>query len=184
MDITDFKKTASYAVKELQAMDADRAKAREVAKTVYGAVSNNLDHKGNRLSWGGIDYDDYVKHGWEFYKDLAEPLVPKIKGPRLLLMIFKRLPKDLLNDQGLIVPAESFDTEAEYSARLGLVLGIGQHAYKDKSFFPYGAECELGEWVAFARYDSYQFKYNGVDFLWVDDIRIKGGIPNPWLFGK
>lgn len=60
---------------------------------------------------------------------------------------------------------------------IGLVLGMGIEAYTDKSRFPFGPRCKVGEWVIFSKYEQQRLPlYKNTCFL-VNDDRIITSIP-------
>lgn len=62
---------------------------------------------------------------------------------------------------------------------VGLVIGIGEEAYREPNRFPFGPMCKVGDWVYFARFEQAPNKYNGYDCFTVMDDKINYPIPSP-----
>lgn len=60
---------------------------------------------------------------------------------------------------------------------IGLVIGIGPEAFKDRRKFPYGPRCKVGDWVDFSPFEKQKKMYNGYLCFVLDDDRVNYPIP-------
>jgi co-chaperonin GroES (HSP10) len=102
--------------------------------------------------------------------------LPKPVGYRLLVA----LPdvEDHFNNTSLL----KTDTEKhkEYiTSIMGIVLDMGDGAYKDPDRFPEGPWCKPGDYVMFRMNTGTRFKVNGKEFRLMNDDSIEAVIPDP-----
>lgn len=72
---------------------------------------------------------------------------------------------------GIIKPDITIE-EAKKEHNIGLVVGIGPEAFRDRHRFPFGPNCKVGMWINFSRYESAPIKINGFDCRLVMDDKI------------
>ena len=96
-----------------------------------------------------------------------------IKGFRILL---KSLVLPEMTKGGIYLSQFTRDS-ARREYNIGLVVGIGVEAYKDKERFPAGPYCELGDWVFYTPHEKVD-QYIG-DFLchFINDDRVLTSFP-------
>tara|TARA_R100000664_G_C2758472_1_gene147370 strand:- start:4261 stop:4638 length:378 start_codon:yes stop_codon:yes gene_type:complete len=62
---------------------------------------------------------------------------------------------------------------------LGIVLDMGEDAYKDPDRYPNGPWCERGDYVMFRMNTGTRFKVNGKEYRLMNDDSIEAVIPDP-----
>jgi len=62
---------------------------------------------------------------------------------------------------------------------MGIVIDMGEGAYRDKERFPEGPWCKLGDYVMFRMNTGTRFKVNGKEFRLMNDDSIEAVIPDP-----
>ena len=62
---------------------------------------------------------------------------------------------------------------------MGIVLDMGDGAYKDPDRFPEGPWCKPGDYVMFRMNTGTRFKINGKEFRLMNDDSIEAVIPDP-----
>lgn len=81
----------------------------------------------------------------------------------------------------ILKPDELVDKETTGSI-VGMVLSLGPDAYQDKSKFPSGPYCAVGDWVSFRAYSGTRFKLAGAadqEFRMLNDDQIEALLPDP-----
>lgn len=79
--------------------------------------------------------------------------------------------------KGGIYLTQSARNAAKREHNIGLVVGMGQEAFKDKERFPCGPKCKVGEWVFYAPYEKTDEHIGDNLCFFVNDERIMGPIP-------
>jgi len=79
---------------------------------------------------------------------------------------------------GIIKPSE-FLRKEEAGSVLGLVLKMGDMAYKDEGKFPTGAWCKVHDFVLIGAYRGSRFSVDGEEFTIINDDMILGTIKDP-----
>jgi len=102
--------------------------------------------------------------------------LPKPVGYRLLIA----LPKidDTFGETG-IVKAEKTVYEEELLTVVGLVLDMGEQAYKDPDRYPSGPWCKVGDYVLFRANTGTRFRVNGVEYRLMNDDSIEAVVADP-----
>ena len=62
---------------------------------------------------------------------------------------------------------------------MGLVVDMGDGAYKDKERFPDGAWCKEGDFVIFRSYSGTRFKLRGEEFRLINDDTVEAVVDDP-----
>lgn len=122
-------------------------------------------------TYKGINLESFDK---QFYIDKYSKF--RVSGINVLILIYKPEIKEKIN--GLYIPEIAIDKETEYSSIVGMVLKIGEEAYKG-SQFPSGPYVKEGDWVVFPRASCLQLKYEDEPLIIIDDIKIKLVIDDP-----
>jgi co-chaperonin GroES (HSP10) len=109
------------------------------------------------------DYEDYAKQfpqptGWKILIALPAP-EEKTEG-------------------GLIKAAETLRTE-EYGSICGQVLEMGPDCYKDKSKFPGGPYCEVGDWIMMRAYSGTRFRIGRQELRLINDETVEAVVEDP-----
>lgn len=122
-------------------------------------------------TYKGINLESFDK---QFYIDKYSKF--RVSGINVLILIYKPEIKEKIN--GLYIPEIAIDKETEYSSIVGMVLKIGEEAYKG-SQFPSGPYVKEGDWVVFPRASCLQLKYEDEPLIIIDDIKIKLVVDDP-----
>jgi co-chaperonin GroES (HSP10) len=105
-----------------------------------------------------------------------EAQLPKPVGYRLLVA----LPEIEDNYEGTtLVKTDSAKNKEFLLSIMGVVLDMGEGAYKDKDRFPEGAWCKPGDYVMFRMNTGTRFKVNGKEFRLMNDDSIEAVIADP-----
>lgn len=93
-----------------------------------------------------------------------------------ILVALYKLPEKV---GSLYMPDETRE-EHKWQGQVGLVLGMGAEAYKDRQKFASGPWCAYGDWVQFrAESVKAKFDYNGVTLGYLDDDKVLGIVGQP-----
>ena len=104
-----------------------------------------------------------------------EAQLPKPVGYRLLIA----LPKVEETYESGIIKADKTVFEEKILTVVGLVLDIGDQAYKDETRFPGGPWCKVGDYVLFRANTGTRFKVNGVEYRIMNDDSIEAVVADP-----
>lgn len=104
-----------------------------------------------------------------------EAQLPKPVGYRVLVA----LPEvEETYDSGIVKP-ESVKHREYIMSIMGIVLDMGESAYKDKERYPEGPWCKAGDYVLFRMNTGTRFKVGGKEFRLMNDDSIEAVIPDP-----
>ena len=101
--------------------------------------------------------------------------LPEPKGYKLLIAIPKLEEK---TQGGVIIPDKLKGLEQTASI-VGLVIALGDAAYKDAEKFPDGPYCKEGDFVIFRSYSGTRFKLRGEEFRLINDDTVEAGVDDP-----
>ena len=107
--------------------------------------------------------------------DLAAVL-PRPTGYRLLIAVPK---VDETYKGSVIVKAASTQQVEELTTLVGLVLDMGEDAYKDKAKFPEGPWCKVGDYVLMRAYSGTRFKVDGREYRLINDDTVEAVVSDP-----
>jgi co-chaperonin GroES (HSP10) len=102
--------------------------------------------------------------------------LPKPVGYRLLIALPKV--EETFGDTGL-VKAEKTVYEEKLLTVVGLVLDMGDQAYKDPERYPSGPWCNVGDYVLFRANTGTRFRVNGVEYRLMNDDSIEAVVADP-----
>lgn len=105
-----------------------------------------------------------------------EQQLPKPVGYRLLIALPKV--EETFGDTGL-VKAEKTVYEEKLLTVVGLVLDMGDQAYKDPDRYPSGPWCHVGDYVLFRANTGTRFRVNGVEYRLMNDDSIEAVVADP-----
>jgi co-chaperonin GroES (HSP10) len=105
-----------------------------------------------------------------------EQQLPKPVGYRLLIALPKV--EETFGDTGL-VKAEKTVYEEKLLTVVGLVLDMGDQAYKDPDRYPSGPWCNVGDYVLFRANTGTRFRVNGVEYRLMNDDSIEAVVADP-----
>lgn len=75
---------------------------------------------------------------------------------------------------GILLSSMSKDSNVHYD--MGLVIGIGPDAYRDKNMFRSGPRCKVGDWIDFAPMEKQKKHFNGYLCYFINDDRVNAPI--------
>ena len=101
--------------------------------------------------------------------------LPEPKGYKLLIAIPKLEEK---TQGGVIIPDKLKGLEQAASI-VGLVIALGDAAYKDAEKFPDGPYCKEGDFVIFRSYSGTRFKLRGEEFRLINDDTVEAVVDDP-----
>ena len=101
--------------------------------------------------------------------------LPEPKGYKLLIAIPKLEEK---TQGGVIIPDKLKGLEQTASI-IGLVIALGEAAYKDTEKFPDGPYCKEGDFVIFRSYSGTRFKIKGEEFRLINDDTVEAVVDDP-----
>lgn len=104
------------------------------------------------------------------YTDLPTP-----KGYKLLVAI----PGVEEKTAGGIYRPDSNKHPEDVASITGLVVNMGQDAYKDERKFPTGPWAKVGDWVIMRSYSGARFKVHGVEYRLINDDTVEAVVPDP-----
>ena len=106
--------------------------------------------------------------------------LPEPKGYKLLIAIPKLEEK---TQGGVIIPDKLKGLEQTASI-IGLVIALGEAAYKDAEKFPDGPYCKEGDFVIFRSYSGTRFKVESEEFRLINDDTVEAGVDDPRGFTR
>ena len=101
--------------------------------------------------------------------------LPEPKGYKLLIAIPKLEEK---TQGGVIIPDKLKGLEQTASI-IGLVIALGDAAYKDVEKFPDGPYCKEGDFVIFRSYSGTRFKLRGEELRLINDDTVEAVVDDP-----
>lgn len=101
--------------------------------------------------------------------------LPKPVGYKLLIA----LPQvEKAYESGLLKADTTIHAEHILSM-VGVVLDMGEQAYKDPDRYPTGPWCKVGDYVLFRSNSGTRFKVNGVEYRFLNDDSIEATVADP-----
>jgi co-chaperonin GroES (HSP10) len=101
--------------------------------------------------------------------------LPKPTGWRLLVLPYRGKGK---TEGGVLLPDQVVDRDSVATV-CGLVLSVGNLAYKDKDKFPGEPWCAERDWIIFGRYAGARFKIDGGEVRILNDDEVIAVIQDP-----
>lgn len=118
---------------------------------------------------------DEQKQPAELTEAEFEAQLPKPVGYRLLIA----LPKVEEVFESGIIKADRTVYEEKILTVVGLVLDMGEEAYADKTRYPNGPWCKVGDYVLFRANTGTRFKVDGVEYRIMNDDSIEAVVADP-----
>ena len=108
--------------------------------------------------------------------EVFEAQLPRPVGYRLLIA----LPdvEETFSKLG-IVKAERTKFEEQLMTVTGVVLDMGDQAYADKTRFPTGPWCKVGDYVLFRATSGTRIRVNGTEYRLMNDDSIEAVVADP-----
>lgn len=111
----------------------------------------------------------------ELTDEEMEAQLPKPVGYRLLIA----LPQVEEKFESGILKADRTVYEEKILTVVGLVLDMGDQAYADSERFPNGPWCKVGDYVMFRANTGTRFRFNGVEYRFMNDDSIEAVVADP-----
>lgn len=114
--------------------------------------------------------------------EITPEQVPIPTGYHLLVTIPEV--KETFGESGIIKSQEMLRNE-EISTMVVQVVDMGPDAYKDKSRFPTGPYCEVGDFVLIRAYSGTRFKIHGKEiFRIINDDSVEAVVKDPTGYSR
>lgn len=107
--------------------------------------------------------------------DELDAQLPRPVGYKLLIA----LPKVEETYESGLLKADRTIQQEHILSMVGLVLDMGEQAYKDPDRYPTGPWCEVGNYVLFRSNSGTRFRVNGVEYRFLNDDSIDGVVADP-----
>lgn len=107
--------------------------------------------------------------------ELRDEVIPKPVGYHILVVMPEV--KEAF-DSGIIKSAKTMHHEHILSM-VGLVVDMGEQAYKDPERFPFGPWCSVGDYVMFRTNSGTRFKVGDKEFRLLNDDTIEAIVSDP-----
>jgi len=121
-----------------------------------------------------IDIDHEEEHFEQILSDIGEKL-PEPKGWKLLIA----LPKVSGKTVGGIYKPDTVLAYEETGSIVGLVIVLGDLAYKDEKKFPTGPWCHAGDYIIMRSYSGTRMRIANQEFRLINDDTVEAVIADP-----
>lgn len=101
--------------------------------------------------------------------------LPKPVGYKLLIA----LPQVEKTYESGLIKADTTIHAEHILSMVGVVLDMGEQAYKDPDRYPTGPWCKVGDYVLFRSNSGTRFKVNGVEYRFLNDDSIEATVADP-----
>jgi co-chaperonin GroES (HSP10) len=101
--------------------------------------------------------------------------LPEPTGYRILIAIPNKEEK---TEGGILKAQETLHYE-EVSSIVGFVMKMGTDCYKDKTRFPTGPWCQVGDFVLFRSFSGTRIKIHGEEFRMINDDNVEAVVDDP-----
>jgi co-chaperonin GroES (HSP10) len=101
--------------------------------------------------------------------------LPIPSGYKVLIMI----PEVDEKTEGGIIKAAKTRADEETGTIVGFVMALGPDAYSDKSRFPSGPYCKIGDFIMMRAYSGTRLKIHGREFRILNDDSVEAIVKDP-----
>jgi len=101
--------------------------------------------------------------------------LPQPTGWRMLVLPFRMNEK---SKGGVLFANETVDKQ-QVASQCGNVLAMGSECYSDKTRYPNGPWCKVGDWVVFARYAGSRIQIEGGEVRLLNEDEVLATVKNP-----
>jgi co-chaperonin GroES (HSP10) len=101
--------------------------------------------------------------------------LPKPMGYKLLIA----LPEVEEKTEGGIIKSAKSMYEEQIATVVGWVMEMGPDAYNDKSRFPNGPYCSVGDFVVFRAFSGTRIRIHGKEFRLINDDTVEAVVEDP-----
>lgn len=113
--------------------------------------------------------------GYHEILNRAGDKLPKPSGWKILIAVPKA---SVQTEGGIYKPNEVMQVE-EVGTIIGLVLQVGDLAYKDKTKFPSGPWCHRGDYIVMRTYSGTRFLVGEQEFRLINDDTVEAVVDDP-----
>ena len=110
--------------------------------------------------------------------ELDEETTRKLPEPKAYKLLIAIPNLEEKTQGGVIIPDKLKGLEQTASI-VGLVIALGDAAYKDAEKFPDGPYCKEGDFVIFRSYSGTRFKLRGEEFRLINDDTVEAVVDDP-----
>lgn len=104
-----------------------------------------------------------------------EQALPKPCGYKLLIA----MPEAAKEFDGGILKPDAMVKQDEVASSIGVVLDMGPEAYTDKTRYPNGPWCKVGDYVIMRAYTGTRFRVYGKEFRLINEDTVEGVVSDP-----
>ena len=98
--------------------------------------------------------------------------------------LLKAIPKvEEKTKSGVYMP-DTLTKMEQTASIIGLVVEMGEDAYKDEQKFPNGPYCKKGDFVIFRSYSGTRFKVENEEFRLINDDTVEAVVDDPRGFAR
>jgi|TARA_R100001163_G_C4974232_1_gene132954 co-chaperonin GroES (HSP10) len=119
-----------------------------------------------------------IDHETEDYEGILKEIGDKLPNPKGWKMLIA-LPKVSSKTEGGIYKPDQAIHMEEIGSIVGLILKMGDLAYKDEDKFPTGPWCEVGDYVIMRSYSGTRMNVGGQEFRLINDDTVEAVISDP-----
>lgn len=119
-----------------------------------------------------------IDHDSENYEEILLTIGDKLPVPKGWKILIA-LPKVSSKTVGGIYKPETVLQYEETGSIIGLVVVIGDLAYKDTKKFPSGNWCEVGDYIIMRSYSGTRMRVAGQEFRLINDDTVEAVISDP-----
>ena len=101
--------------------------------------------------------------------------LPQPTGWRMLVLPFRMSEK---SKGGVLFANETVDKQ-QVASQCGNVLAMGPECYSDKTRYPHGPWCKVGDWVVFARYAGSRIEIEGGEVRLLNEDEVLATVQDP-----
>ena len=124
-----------------------------------------------------------MSSGVTYQTDGNEELDPRVPLPCGYYMLLA-LPQVQEKTEGGIYIPEARQSDEKAAACVAKVLIQGPDCYQDKTRFPSGSYCNVGDWVLIRSYGGHRIMVNGQEFRLITDDGIMATVDDPSAVGR
>jgi co-chaperonin GroES (HSP10) len=101
--------------------------------------------------------------------------LPVVSGYKILIA----MPEVKEKTAGGVILPTNVKHQEQTASILGYVVRVGADAYADKTRYPNGPWCKVGDWVVFRSYSGTRFRYGEQEYRIINDDTVDGVVPDP-----
>ena len=119
-----------------------------------------------------------IDHDSENYEEILLTIGDKLPVPKGWKILIA-LPKVSSKTVGGIYKPEAVLQYEETGSIIGLVVSVGDLAYKDERKFPSGSWCDVGDYIIMRSYSGTRMRVAGQEFRLINDDTVEAVVSDP-----